>query len=362
MGGMNDTGIARVLAVGVMLVLALGGCGDLSLYSTLEGDMGGEFRLSPQKALVPEKTPFTFTALGGFLPYDVAVAGLTAKGEHTWEFPGKDISPGTTQDFMIEATDLLGNKATATVTVYAEDLPPLVISDTAITLTVGDTWTFTASGGQPPYTWYLDEVKQLYDVDNYPFTAGLPGVYTVSVTDSLGIYREAIVTVSSPPAPGVPLVISPEAASVAVNGVVLFQASGGESGTYTFSTALPGSIASTGLDTATYKAPGSAGTYSVQLTDGFTIVSAAIVVTAAAPLPLALWPESPTVHHVGDTVQFAATGGVPPYTFSSKKPSRGDFLDPVTHPGLYTQLQKKDGVVFLKDSTGAKTQTTVKWH
>ena len=353
--------LPRTLAwAAAAIVLALAGCGDLSLYSALEGDVGGDFRLSPQTALVPEGTPFTFSALGGFLPYEVTVAGLTAKDEHTWEFPASFVTFGDSDDYTIEATDLLGNTATATVTVFTTVAQP-VLNETVVTLTAGDSWTFTVSGGRAPFVWTLDDVVQSAITNSsYPHLFAAAGSYTVGLTDSLGFYCEAEVSVVLPPAPDVPLVISPTSASVVVGGMLSFEAFGGN-GSYSFS-ALPGSITNT--NPATFTAPVTPGTCTVTLTDTSVpprVATAAVVVTASTSDPLALSPSSPKVTAEGDTVLFTAAGGVPPYTFSSKKPSDGNFLDPA-NSGQYTHLRaKKDVEVRLTDSTGKRVTTKVRW-
>jgi hypothetical protein len=363
MGGVSRKGNLRAVALLWVLLLALAACGDLSLYSTLEGDAGGDFHLSPNTALVPENTAFTFSALGGFLPYDIDVAGLTAKGEHAWEFPPTTIpGPQLTLDFTIEATDLLGNSATATITVFKTVAQP-VLSETFVTLNEGDSWTFTVAGGLAPFAWSLDGVVDpAFVADNYPHLYDVAGSHTVELTDSLGFYCEATVTVV-PAGPGVPLTISPTAATVVVSGTLSFEAFGG-SGNYTFTPA--GSFADPSDNPCTYTAPGTTGNYTVTVEDESVPVpqtaTATVVVTATIPDPLTLTPSSPIVTAVGDTVLFDAAGGVPPYVFSTKKPADGNFLDPA-NPRLYTHLKaKKDVEVRLIDSTGKKVTTKVRWR
>lgn len=333
------------------LSLGLGGCGDLSLYGALEGDGGGEFRLSPQAAKVAEDTAFTFEALGGFTPYNIAITGgLTAKDDHTWEFPPTTIT-GATEDFLIEATDLLGNTATATITVFDPAIQP-VLNQQAVTLTVGESFDFTVASGTPPFTWTLDEeVVQADDASTYSHTFSIAGSYTVGVTDALGFYCGATVTVVSST-----LTISPTAAWVLVGGTLSFKAYGGD-GSYDFS-ADGGVITDT--NPATYTAPGTAGTHTVTLRDGADppqTVTASVIVVSEVPEPLELQPLSPTVS-VGDPFQFIAKGGIPPYVFSTNKPAAG-YIDAET--GLYTHvLINKNVIVSVRDAGGNLAQTTVK--
>jgi hypothetical protein len=335
-------------------VLLLAGCGDLSLVDALQGDSPGELRFSPVAALVPEQTAFAFTILGGFLPYDIALnATLTPKDDRTWIFEGGEVTdPDITANYTIEVTDLLGKTATAVVTVYK--LSPLTLNVQEVTLVQGDSWTFTVTGGLSPYTWELEDEPQapVPDTDNaFTYEAGAEGTYTLSVTDSIEVSRIAtVLVVPVPPA----LQITPTSASVLTGGQLAFTALGGTS-TYSFS-ATGGSITNT--NPATYTAPGTAGTRTISVTDGVDTVLATVSVIEAPPLVLS--PESPTVSAVGDTVQFTASGGTPPYSFSSKKPWWGS-MDAET--GLYTQLRKYRKVgVAVRDAAGTLVTTVVKWR
>jgi len=350
------------------IVLALAGCGDLSLVDTLQAESPGDLRLSPATALVPENTAFTFTVLGGFRPYVIAVsAALTPKDDHTYVFDGGTAPAGGTQDYPIEATDQLGNTATALVTVYS--LPPLVLSAQNVTLLEGDSWTFTVSGGQPPYTWTLDGVAQdpIPDTDNtYPFPMVLPGVYTVGVSDDIGVTRAAIVQVLPLPPPDSPLAITPTSASVLVGGTVVFTALGG-SGSYTFN-ASGGTIApEPDGNPATYVAPAVKAEYTIGLSDdnGATFpVSATVNVVTTPNQALKLAPESPTVYAVNDTIEFTAFDGTPPYAFSTDHPAWGSIVPTAANSALYTQLEEGEGrnvMVRVTDADGTSTSTMVNW-
>jgi hypothetical protein len=348
----------------MLLVLLLAGCGDLSLLKALEGDSPGELRFSPNTVLIPENTDFTFAVLGGFTPYVISLsAGVTPKDGNTWVFPGRDIG-AESEVFTVEATDLLGHKATAEVTVYAV-ASPLELNVSEITLLVGQSWTFTASGGAGGYAWAVDDVVVDLDPppspdDRFPYLAAIPGGHTVTVTDSLGVSRGAAVTVKAVVADA-PLQVSPTLATVAVDEVLSFIAEGG-TGPYHFEVLAGGAggdFSVADANPATYLAPAAAGTDTIRLTDDLgATVGATVNVIAASSLKLS--PESPTVSAIGDTIQFEASGGTGPgtYTFSSGKPDQGR-IDAAT--GYYVQLGVKNVVVTVQDASGAAANTIVKF-
>ncbi len=341
------------------LALTLAGCGDLSLYAALKGDSPGELRFSPTSALVPERTDFSFSVLGGFSPYEVGIgASLAPREGTTWIFSGRDIT-GQSQQFTIQATDLLGDIATAEVTVYAVP-SPLRLSASEVTLPAGQSWTFTATGGSGGYTWTVDQVP----VDpapipdhTYTFVSSAPGSYTVAVTDSIGVSRAAAVTVRAYD-PAAPLEISPLAATVVAKATLILTALGG-TGSYSFS-ALRGTFAAADANPATYTAPASSGPDTVTLSDGIKTVTAAVTVIEAGNPPLVLSPQSPTVSAVGDKLQFSASGGTGPgtYAFSTNKPAMGS-IDAAT--GSYVQLKEGHVVVTVRDGAGAADNTLVKF-
>ena len=349
-------------AAGLTLLLALAGCGDLSLLQALKGDSPGELRFSPSTVLIPERTDFTFTVLGGFTPYEISLgAGVTPKGGNTWVFPGKDIS-AESELFTVEATDLLGQKATAEVTVYAV-ASPLELNVSEITLLVGQSWSFTATGGSGGYAWAVDDLTAdpPPSPDTFPYVAVTPGGHTVTVTDSVGVSRSAAVTVLLYD-PAASLEISPPEVTVLVGGTAYFTALGG-SGAYTFEV-LPGgaggifSVANS--NPAAYSAPATAGSDTIKLTDDAGGTASATVSVVPAGNPPVLSPESPTVSVIGDTIQFSASGGtgLGTYTFSTNKPGTG-YIDPVT--GSYVQLKEGHVVVTVRDQDGLTDNTLVKF-
>jgi hypothetical protein len=337
----------------------LSGCGDLPLVDALQGDSPGELRFSPSTALIPLDTDFTFSVLGGVGDYTLTSAEtLITVDEDTWIFEGKTSIATNPQDFSIQATDRLGHAAAAVVTVYS--LAPLALDFTEVTLVEGASWTFTATDGLPPYAWAVNDGTPTTG-SSYLFSEAV-GSYLLSVTDFLGATQVATVEVVPDTAgSGAPLSLTPTIIAVVVGGRVVFTAAGG-SGNYTF-VASGGTITpALGGNPATYTAPAVKADCTVSLSDngGLTFpVSAAVTVVTSPVQALVLVPQSPTVSAVPAEIQFTASGGTPPYTFSTNKPATGSI---VSDTGLYTQHEAGNVVVTVRDFDGLPDHTLVNWQ
>jgi hypothetical protein len=366
-GGIGGSRILlrRVLAwaaAGIMLALA--GCGDLSLIDSLQGDSPGVFQLSPDSLNLPTDSEYAFTAVGGIAPYYFISAGVGAVDQHTWKYKAPSTVTGAEGwDLVtITATDLAGSTDTATVRVF---VPFGLSGGSSVILTQGGSaYRFTASGGVAPYTWLLDGTASASG-GTYDFDPATAGTFVVAVQDSIGNYRESSVTVVA--SSGSPLAIDPTGATVEKSTPVTFTAYGGDgSGTYTWQTTA-GTIASTGANTAQLTALDIAQEVIVTLSSGtWDPVTARVVVTASAPTPpppLVLLPDAPTVDAVGDIVQFSASGGTPPYTYVLKNQYKNWAT--ITTDGLYTHGKSGKNVVVTVEDSGAPVQsvsTTVYWQ
>jgi hypothetical protein len=359
----SRTCLSRILRLalpvaGVALALALAGCGDMSLVDSLQRESPGDLRFSPGTAAVPLDTSLTLTVVGGIWPYSLVSGAVTPSGDvtpvddDTWQFPAQTSITGDWQDFTIGAADGAGVTATAVVRVYAGG-PTLNVTE--LTLPQGVGWTFSASGGAAPYTWEVDGATVASGTDSYAFSSTVENTYLVSVIDSLDHSQVAIVTVV-PDGVGVdPLSISPVSAVILPGAAIAFTALGGD-GTYAFSAPDGGTIDN--ANPAIYVAPTTIGSYVARVADSDgASASAKVIVTATGTLPV-LFPTSAIVSVIGEELQFNASGGSPPYTYSSNKPDIGS-VDPST--GLYRQLLAGNVVVTAADSGGLKDNTLVKW-
>jgi hypothetical protein len=241
----------------------------------------------------------------------------------------------------IKVTDADGLTAEATVLVVSSS-GPLTIVPAAITLTISQSVTFSAAGGEPPYVFSLDTGVGSVAGNGVYTAPASPGSAVVRVTDDAGDTRTATVTVTGPAPP--PLTLVPTSVTLFTRGRLTFSAFGG-SGSYTFSVVGNGTIDSSG----NYVAPGDPTVDTVQADDGATSVSATVTVIA----PLSITPNQVTVPE-GDSVVFSAAGGVPPYGFTMKSGTGS-----VTGGGGYTTGGPGIDQVQVEDSGGNLAVATV---
>jgi len=150
----------------------------------------------------------------------------------------------------------------------------------------------------------------------------------------------------------VPLAIAPSAASVAIGSNLTFTASGGVP-PYTFSIASGmGSINTTsGAFSAT-----TVGAITVQVRDRKNTTSRAML-TVTPTGPLAINPAAVSVN-INGTIQFIASGGTPPYTFSIPvKGSGAPTINPAT--GLYQSGFSAGADTVTVTDSAAPTPATV---
>jgi hypothetical protein len=275
--------------------LALAGRGDLSLANALVNESPGDFRLSPEKANLRMAMQFSLTATGGFTPYDCAIvsgSGMLAE-DRIYQAP-KTIASEKFIEVNIRATDQAGYSDLATVQVFK---PFYIAGGTAVTMRLPGSVTVEAAGGVTPYSWAVDGVAGPAGVNLYiytPATNGTVSTHVVGVTDFLGNYKEATITVL--PADGAPLTIFPVSAGVQVGGTVSFTTFGGKP-TYRWE---PASDLNPNTGTPVAFTAGAEGTHTVTLTESLgASVTATVVVTAAPISTLVLSPEAPTVIAVG---------------------------------------------------------------
>jgi hypothetical protein len=344
------------VCVAATAALVLAACGDLSLNNVLSNESPGVFRLSPEAVNLQVSQEFTFSATGGFTPYDYKIVsgiGEVVK-DHSWIYQAPDdIGAEDFIEVTIKATDQVGDSDTALVRVFK---PFYLVDGTEMIVQNPGSVTIEAAGGVAPngYSWAVDGTTVATRTNPFHYTPDeTVEVVTriVGVTDDIGNYIEGTVIVL--PQNGAPLTIFPSSAGVELDGTVSFSAFGGTP-PYSWS-AMTGIITATD-STAAYKAT-AVGTDTVTLKDSAdpqASVDASVTVTEGSIQPLVLSPEAPTVTAVGDHVQFGTTGGVPPYAYSSAPPG---YID---RSGLYTQMDGRRKVnVLVKDSVGATDVTTV---
>ncbi len=220
-----STGLLTAIALGTVQVTVT----DANGFSDTTGDIViSDIAISPDSAILGVGDTQQFTVTGGTAPYtwstgNTAVATIDANGLLT------AVGAGVTQVTVTDAAGL--SVSSGDITVRNISVSP----DTA-TVLVGDTLTFTASGGAAPYTWSVSD-PSVADID--PATGVLtgltPGVVTVTATDADGISGSSGEIVIS--ADHV-ISITPYTATVRRFGTLQFTADGGQ-GPYTWSLSNP---------------------------------------------------------------------------------------------------------------------------
>jgi len=164
-----------------------------------------------------------FSASGGSAPYvwsvaDSAVGSISANGNFT------GLAIGTTRVNAADANGVRSNDATVTVSATAV----ISISPDTVSLRVGESVTFSASGGNPPYSWVSNSPGvATINPGTGVLTAQNTGATTVTVTDnSNNTANSGAITVTAPPPPAA-VSVSPGSGSVAVGATLQFSASGG---------------------------------------------------------------------------------------------------------------------------------------
>ena len=220
----------------------------------------------------------------------------------------------------------------------------VVISPASYTLAVNNIKTFSATGGSGSYSYsiFSGSGSILSTTGNYT-APGVAGFATVRVTDALGQYADAVVTINAA------LQISPSNKSLGLNETQAFTATGGVSPlTYSVATGTGSVDATTGV----YTAPAAPGSATVRVTDALGNFSDTSVAIYGA---LGISPISYTLA-VNNTNTFSAAGGVGPYTFSILS-GTGTIN---SSSGVYTApVSFGTAIVRVTDSLGATADATV---
>ena len=292
--------------------------------------------ITPSTKSLSVNNLFTFSASGGFAPYTYSIF---SGGGSVNSSTGAYTAPATAGSAIVRVTDSLSQISNSTVTINAA----LAITPAAPTLAVSGTQTFSATGGVSPYTYSIVSGGGSIVAATGAFTApATAGSVTVRVTDSLSNTSNTTVTVN--PA----LAISPTVATLAVNNVTTFSATGGVS-PYTYS--IFSGLGSINSSSGIFTAPATAGSVTVQVTDSLSNISSATVTVNAA---LAISPVTVTLA-VNGTQTFSTTGGVGTKTFSvlsgggSINSSTGAFTAPATSQAVTVRVT--DSLSNISDST-----------
>ena len=293
--------------------------------------------ISPTSQTTLINSSITFSQSGGVSPFIYSViAGTGTIDSNTGVFS----APASNGSATVRVTDTLGNFSDANVTITTA----LSISPASTILAVNNTATFTAVGGTGPFTFSRFSGTGTVNAATGVYTApAASGSAVVRVTDSLGAFADANVTVNAA------LAITPASQTMGINGTLNYSSTGGVV-PYTYSVFSGGGVIN--ATTGAFTAPATAGTTVVHVTDNFgNIASSNVTITSG----LSISPASSTLA-VNNTVTFVGANGATPYTYSVF--SGTGTINAAT--GLYTApATSGSAVVRVTDNLGAVADANV---
>ena len=298
--------------------------------------------VSPNNAEVPIGGSFSFTASGGQGPYTWSVANTTIGTIDSVSGVFQALTIGSTN---VIATDS-GGLESAPITVSVTNI--VITPANVNTLQLTEVRTFTVNGGQGPFTWtasnsaIVNIVAEGTQQESVTVTPNAQGSFNLSVADNSGNSTNTRISVVI-----TPMALDPVTSTINIGSQLQLNASGGTS-PYTWSSSNTGvaTVDGGGLVTGV-----GAGSVTISATDNLGVAqTASITVVSAAPALTLTAPLSNV--NVGATLQFTATGGVPPYSWSLG----GSVLASISSSGLLRAAGAGSLTVTVSDS-GNNTAT-----
>ena len=327
-GSIDNAGVFRGLAAGTTTVQATDATGNTGTSGTVTVT---QLVVTPNTANLGVGATLQFTAEGGAAPIawtvsNTAVAAIDSAGLLT------ALAPGST---TVTATDANGVAATTGAITVSQ----IAVTPTTALLSIDQTAQFSASGGVAPYAWSSSNLAVATIDASGLLTAVGAGLATVTATDSNGVSGSSgTIEVRA-------IAVTPQTATRVIGQTLQFTATGGRT-PYVWSVSDPAvaSIdANTGLLTAL--AAGSVIVTAVDA-DGIAGRSGQITVTADNHV-VTVTPDTATVR-VQRSMQFSATGGLAPYTWSLSNPAVGT----ISSAGLFRARRPGTTTVIAVDADG----------
>ncbi|NIK93658.1 chromophore lyase, partial [Mangrovimonas sp. CR14] len=293
----------------------------------------------------------------------ISVTGAVAANTSTNPITVTGMTAGTFTVEIIE-TESPFCSTTSTVVISspteALDLVADITSDVTCDNTNG-TINVMANGGWGDYQYELTGDATVAYSTNNNFTELSAGSYTVNVMDAGGCIASVDVVLSEPEP--IAATMTPSATMLDCFGdqnasITVENVTGGQGSNYTYTLNMTAPTASSsGPQTSNVFANLGAGTYTVTVTDGYNceFVSGQIVIDQPEILDAALVTESTATCLNEAQLTLSATGGTPPYTYSSTPngTSLGTFNTSVTFsvsPGTHQ--------FYVQDANGCTTGVT----
>ncbi|MBT8508659.1 hypothetical protein AZH53_09605 [Methanomicrobiaceae archaeon CYW5] len=326
-GSITSGGLFSASAAGSTTITASSGLiSDIaSVTVPLPAPVLTSIAVSPSTATVAIGETQQFAAIG-YDQYDAVMEGVT----FVWSSSDKSVG-GITSDGLFSAatsgtttvtatSGLVSDDASVTVPLPAPVLTSIVVSPSTVTVEIGETQQFTATGYDQyddamagiVFTWSSSDESVGSITSSGLFSASAAGSTTIKASSGL-ISDSASVTVPLPAPVLTSIVVSPFTATVEIGETRQFTATGydqygdvmaGATFTWSSSDESVGTVTSYGLFSAS-----EAGSTTITASSGFISDSASVTVPLPAPVltSIAVSPSTATVE-IGETQQFTATG------------------------------------------------------
>ncbi|BFM43178.1 hypothetical protein CFS9_18190 [Flavobacterium sp. CFS9] len=247
-------------------------------------------------------------AVGGTVPYQYSLNGLPFQSSSFYT----GINPG---NYILEVRDANGCSFS---TVFTIETPVSFVATVAINQAQNcndfDVATITAIGGQPPYTYSVNESNTFSAANTFTLA---PGTYTLKAKDNNGCITAVIATITPNTAPESTLIITNATTATSNDGAIIVSATRGTAPyTYTLLNSNNTIIVPAQSANSFYNlAPG---TYGVIVKDARGCSSLQNQVTISAPNPLLATAAvvQPDCNNPMGIITVTAMGGIFPYQYS----------------------------------------------
>ena len=315
------------------------------------GDNSGSFEIN----INGYSGPYTYEVFDSF---GTSVTGIVAANTSVNPEEVNGMTAGT---FSVVVTETASPfcSATSTVIIQSPSQPLTVVATETSNVTCDDnsgTITAVASGGWGSYEYELTGAATVAYSSNGTFTNLSAGSYTVNVRDAGGCIASDSVTLIVPPP--INAIVTPGTTSLLCFGdtnatITVSNVTGGQGNNYSYTlNMISPTISSSGPQLSPVFTGLGAGTYTVDVTDGYNcaFTSTNIVITEPTQIEAALVKQSSQTCLTDATLTLSATGGTGTYEYSSTETFStvlGTFASSVTFSvsaGTY--------VYYVRDANG----------